>query len=105
MTRQFSVLSLFSLLLLTMSLGVLSFSPPLQTITITAVFAQPSSSSLADEIIDETLQGQDSSADDNVLEDSNEFGDEDAAIEQDNTQDQNEANVELQEQDIRQLVA
>jgi hypothetical protein len=100
MIQQSSALSLFSLLLLTTSLGVLSFSP-LQTIT--AAFAQnppSSSSSLADEIIDETaISVQDSSAADNVLEGSNEFGDEDAAIEQDNTAEQDDANVGAQEQE------
>ncbi len=66
-----------------------------------AAFAQtPSSSSLADEIIDETATSvQDSSADDNVLEDSNEFGDDGAAIEQDNTEEQDAANLGLQDQD------
>jgi hypothetical protein len=100
MTRQSSVLTLFGLLILTVSSGVLSSSLPLQTST-TAVFAQ-TSSSLADEIIDETLQGQDSSADDNILEDSNEFGGEDAAIEQDNEEDQDSANVGLQDEDATQ---
>jgi hypothetical protein len=97
------LLALFTLLLLT-TLGVLSFSP-LQTITITAAFAQSPSSSLADEIIDETFQDQDSSFDDNVLEDENEFGDEDAAIEQDNTAEQDAANVGAQEQEAAQEAA
>ena len=72
-----AMLALFTLLLLTVSLGELS-SSSLQTTM--ATFAQtPSSSSLADEIIDETATSvQDSSADDNVLEDSNEFGDDGA---------------------------
>src|ERR671919_2447834 len=103
MSRQFSVLSLFSLLLLTMSLGVLSFSP-LQTIT--AAFAQTSSSSsLADHIIDETATYvQDSSAGDNILDDNNEFGDEAAAIDQDNTEDQDTATIGLQDEDVTQAL-
>jgi hypothetical protein len=70
-----------------------------------AAFAQtsPSSSSLADKIIDETTTSvQDSSSDDNVLEDSNEFGNEGAALEQDNEADQDDANVGLQEQGTEQ---
>ncbi len=98
------LLALFTLLLLTVSSsGVLSPSSSLQTST--AVFAQTpsSSSSLADEIIDETATSvQDSSAGDNILDDSNEFGDEDAAIEQDNEAEQDAANVGLQDEDATQ---
>ena len=67
-----------------------------------AAFAQtsPSSSSLADKIIEETATSvQDSSSDDNLLEDNNQFGDEAAAIEQDNAEDQEDANVGAQNQD------
>jgi Ca2+-binding RTX toxin-like protein len=107
MTRQFSVLSLFTLLLFTVSSGIIhSSSASLQTTM--AAFAQTSSSSpsLADDIIDETSTSlQDSTCDDNVLEDSNEFGDEAAAIGQDNTKDQDTANVGLQEQDEAQEAA
>ena len=107
MTRQFSVLSLFTLLLFTVSSGIIhSSSVSLQTTV--AAFAQTSSSSpsLADDIIDETSTSlQDSTSDDNVLEDSNEFGDEAAAIGQDNTEDQDAANVGLQEQDETQEAA
>jgi Ca2+-binding RTX toxin-like protein len=83
-------------LLLALPSGVL---PSLQTTT--AAFAQPSSSSsLAQDIIDETATSvQDSSSDDIVLEDSNEFGDEGATVDQDNTEDQDAANVGLQDQD------
>jgi hypothetical protein len=105
MIRQFSVLSLFTLLLFTVCSGIIS-SSSLSLQTTTAAFAQTpsssSSSSLAQDIIDGTLQGQDSSADDNVLEDNNEFGDEDAAIDQDNEADQDAANVGLQEEDATQ---
>jgi hypothetical protein len=67
------------------------------------VSSPSSSSSLADEIIDETATSvQDSSANDNVLEDNNAFGDEDAAIEQDNEEDQDAANVGLQDEDVTQ---
>jgi hypothetical protein len=96
------LLALFTLLLLSVSSsGVLS-SSPLQTST--AAFAQtPSSSSLADEIIDETATSvQDSSAGDNILGDSNEFGDEAAAIGQDNEAEQDAANVGLQDEDATQ---
>jgi hypothetical protein len=106
MTQQSSVIPLFSLLLLMTSLGVSSFSP-LQTTM--AAFAQtsPSSSSspsLAQDIIDETTTSvQDSSSDDNVLEDDNEFGDEAAAVEQDNTaEDQDAASIGLQDEDATQ---
>jgi hypothetical protein len=97
------VLALFTLLLLTIPAGVLS-SSSLSLQTTTAAFAQQSpssSSSLADEIIDEatTSSVQDSSADENVLEDSNEFGDEAAAIEQHNTENQDAAGLGLQDQD------
>ena len=99
------LLALFTLLLLSVSSsGVLSSSlSSLQTST--APFAQTpsSSSSLADEIIDETATSvQDSSAGDNILGDSNEFGDEDAAIEQDNEAEQDAANVGLQDEDATQ---
>jgi hypothetical protein len=104
MIRQFSVLSLFTLLLFTVSSGIISSSLSLQVTT--TAFAQPfsSSSSLADEIIDETTSSsvQDSSSDENVLDDSNEFGDEDAAINQDNEEDQDDANVGLQDQESEQ---
>ena len=60
----------------------------------------PFSSSLADGIIDETSASlQDSSSDDNLLGGSNEFAVEDAAIDQDNTEEQDDANVGLQDQD------
>jgi hypothetical protein len=67
-----------------------------------AAFAQtPSSPSLADEIIDETSASvQDSSADDNTLEDNNEFGDEGAAIDQESTEEQDAANVGAQDDDV-----
>jgi hypothetical protein len=109
MTQQSSILSLFTLLLLTVFLGgLLLSSSSLQTIIVTAAFAQsPSfpSSSLADEIIDEATATsvQDSSSDDNVLEDSNEFGDEAAVIDQDHTAEEQDAvNVGLQDEDATQ---
>jgi hypothetical protein len=97
---------LASLVLTMFTLMVLAALPVgggiLQAIPLpTAAFAQsPSSYSLADKIIEETATSvQDSSADDNVLDDNNQFGDEDAAIDQDNTEDQDDANVGLQDQD------
>jgi hypothetical protein len=95
------VLTTFTLMLLAAlpavgGVGVMQAIPPLPT----AAFAQPFSSSLADGIIDETSTSlQDSSSDDNLLGGSNEFGNEDAAIDQDNTEEQDDANVGLQDQD------
>jgi hypothetical protein len=96
------VLTTFTLMLLAAlpavgGVGVMQAIPPLLP---TAAFAQPFSSSLADGIIDETSASlQDSSSDDNLLGGSNEFADEDAAIDQDNTEEQDDANVGLQDQD------
>ena len=95
------VLTAFTLMLLAAlpavgGIGVMQAIPPLPT----AAFAQQFSSSLADGIIDETSTSlQDSSSDDNLLGGSNEFADEDAAIDQDNTEEQDDANVGLQDQD------
>src|SRR5918992_2132775 len=97
------VLTMFTLMLfasLPATGGVLQATP-----LPAAAFAQtsPSSSSLADKIIEETATSvQDSSSDDNVLEDNNQFGDEAAAIEQDNTEDQDAANADLQDEDATQ---
>jgi hypothetical protein len=96
------VLTTFTLMLLAAlpavgGVGVMQAIPPLLP---TAAFGQPFSSSLADGIIDETSASlQDSSSDDNLLGGSNEFADEDAAIDQDNTEEQDDANVGLQDQD------
>ena len=50
----------------------------------------------------ESTRNQDSSADDNVFENDNDFGDDIAAIGQDNTADQDTANLGLQEQEAEQ---
>ena len=105
MTAQLMTLMLivFSLAGLAIPSGIL-----LQT-TPTAAFAQSSEDGSGDsdaeeaqEVDDEATSAQDSSSDDNVLENDNDFGDDIAAIGQDNEADQDAVNVGVQEQDATQ---
>jgi hypothetical protein len=86
-----ALLPLFTLMLLAVSLGLYSLSSQ------TTALAQPS---LAEDIINSVEQETDSSsADSNVLDNNNEFGDDVPVIDQENTAEQDAVNVGAQDAD------
>jgi hypothetical protein len=94
-----------TLMLIVFSLAGLAIPSGILLQTTPAAFAQSSEDGDAEdgqEVDNESTTAQDSSSDDNVLENGNDFGDDIAAVGQDNEADQDAANLGVQDQDLTQ---